>query len=93
MTVEYDIYKKTMVEIRVPNTIYDLFEYEDQLDYTQTNIHYGMYRLNNLIEDMEDENWELEDEDKEFIYEVYKLCERMFKENALIEIHFINREY
>lgn len=93
MAVEYDVYTKKIAEIKVPHSIYDLFKYEDQYDYTQTNIHYGMYHLNNLIEDMEDENWDLENEDKEFIMEVYKLCERLFRENALIEVRFVDEEY
>ena len=93
MTVEYDVYTKKIAEIKVPHSIYNLFEYEDPYDYKQTNIHYGMCRLNNLIEDMEDENWDLEDEDREFVYEVYRLCLKLFNENVPIEVHFLDEEY
>lgn len=93
MSVNYNVYTKKIVEIKVPHSIYDLFEYEDQYNYVRTNIYYGMYQLSRMIEDMEDETWDITAEDKKFIYEVYKLCERMFKENALIEVHFLDKEY
>lgn len=93
MTVEYDVYTKKIVEIKAPHSIYNLFEYEDQYDYTRTNVHYGMYHLSNLIEDVEDENWDLEDEDREFIMEVYKLCEDLFCNKNVNEVHFLDEEY
>lgn len=93
MTVQYDICKKTIIEIKVPHSIYNLFEYEDQYDYKITNVHYGMYQLSILIQDMEDEEWDITSEDRDFIYEVYKLCEKLFNENDLVEIYFLDEEY
>lgn len=92
MKINYSEYTKKIVEIEVPHSIYGLFEYEDQ-DYTQTNIHYGVYELSRLIEDMEDENWDLEDEDREFIMEAYKLCEDLFCNKNVDEVHFLDEEY
>lgn len=91
--INYYVYTKKIVEIKVPHSIYELFVYEDSFDFTNTNIHYGMYQLTKLKEEIDD--YDLTEEEKSFIEENYKFCENLFEnENVdMLEIRFMDEEF
>lgn len=91
MTIDYDLYIEKIVDIKVPHSIYELFIYEDQYDYTQTNIHYGTYHLHQLLSDIED--YDIDEEDKTFIEEVYKVSEHLFMNEKVNKIRFLDEEF
>ena len=91
--MNYEIYTKKIAEIKVPHSIYDLFVYEDSFDFTNTNIHYGMYELSRLKEEMENLDYDLSEEDRQFIYDVYELCENLFKFEDVDNVVFQDEDF
>jgi len=87
------IYTKKIAEIKVPHSIYELFIYEDNETYIDTNIHYGMYNLTRLKNDIEDLGYDLTNEEKEFIEENYTYCENLFENENIDEIRFLDEDY
>ena len=87
------IYTKKIAEVKVPHSIYELFIYEDSEIYIDTNIHYGMYRLDILKNDIEDMGYDLTNEEKEFIEENYSFCENLFENENVDEIRFLDEDY
>ena len=87
------IYTRKIAEIKVPHSIYELFTYEEQETYTNTNIHYGMYELTRLKEEIDDIGYDLTDEEKKFMEENYKLCENLFENENVDELRFLDEEF
>ena len=91
--MDYEIYTKKIAEIKVPHSIYELFIYEDSFTFTNTNIHYGMYQLSRLKEEIEDLGYDLSEEEKEFIEEVYELCNNLFEYEDVDNIIFEDENF
>lgn len=90
MKIKFKVETVKKVKIKVPSELYRWFLYDIEVsdyDYEETNIHYNINHLEQLIDDIEDDE-DMNDKQKNFIYEVYKLCEKLFNENDLVEIHF-----
>ena len=87
------IYTKKIAEIKVPHSIYELFIYEDNVTYIDTDIYYGMYNLTRLKNDIEDLGYDLTNEEKEFIEENYTYCENLFENENIDEIRFLDEEF
>lgn len=94
MEIQADIRTVKHIDIKVPHNIYDLFTYEEWESGYRTHIHYGTYHLHQLLEDMEELDYDLEQEEKEFIEKVYKFCEQAFLEtNIDVEIEFLDEDF
>ena len=87
------IYTRKIAEIKVPHSIYDLFVYEECEEYTNTNIHYGMYELTKLKEEIDNMDYDLTDEEKEFMEENYKFCENLFENENVDEVRFLDEDF
>ena len=87
------IYTKKIAEIKVPHSIYALFLYEDSVTYIDTDIHYGMYQLHKLKEDIEETEYSLTKEEEQFIYNVYEFCENLFENENVDEVRFLDEDY
>lgn len=86
-------YTRKIAEIKVPHSIYELFVYEDSFDFTDTNIHYGMYQLHRLKEDIEETEYSLTKEEEQFIYNVYEFCKCLFENENIDEIRFLDEDF
>lgn len=84
-------YTRKIAEIKVPHSIYELFVYEECETYTDTNIHYGMYQLTRLKEEIDD--YDLTDEENSFIEENYKFCKNLFENENVDEIRFMDEDF
>lgn len=85
------VYTRKIADIKVPHSIYELFLYEDEETCNNTNIHYSMYRLNILKNDIED--YDLDNKDIEFIEENYSFCENLFENENINEIRFLDEDF
>lgn len=86
-------YTRKIAEIKVPHSIYELFVYEECETWTNTNIHYGMYQLHKLKEDIEETEYSFTKEEEQFIYNVYEFCENLFENENVDEIRFMDEEF
>ena len=90
MKIKFEVETIKKAKIKVPCELHHLFVYDIEVgdyDYEETDVHYNIDHLEELIDDIEDDE-DMNDKQKNFIYEVYKLCEKLFNENDLVEIHF-----
>lgn len=85
------VYTRKIAEIKVPHSIYELFLYEDSETCYNTNIHYGMYNLTRLKDDIE--GYDLDNKDIEFIEENYSFCENLFENENIDEIRFLDEDF
>lgn len=93
MIIDCYIYTRKNAEIKVPHSIYELFTYEDDETWEVTDVHYGMYNLTRLKNDIEDLGYDLTNEEKEFIEENYIYCKNLFENENVDEIKFLDEQY
>lgn len=94
MTIQADIKITKHIDIKVPHNLYELFLYEEWETGCRLPVHYGMYHLQQLVEEMFELDYDLEQEELDFIEEVYNYCEQAFLDTEFdVEVEFLDEEF